>query len=162
MPRLQQFLDRYAESHQNETNVLIHWICVPLIVFSLLGLVWAIPVTHFPFLGKLNGYINFATFLILFATIYYLRLSFKIGLAMIVTICLFSAGIITLERMARLHSWPEMWQVCLLIFVLSWVGQFFGHKIEGKKPSFLEDLQVLLIGPAWLWVKVFRKLGWKF
>ena len=92
------YFEKYAESHRNFTNVLIHWICVPLIVFSILGLVWAIPMPHFGFLGKLNGYINLATFLILFATIYYLRLSFRLGLAMIFTIWVFSAGIITLEK----------------------------------------------------------------
>ncbi|MFC5272331.1 DUF962 domain-containing protein [Adhaeribacter terreus] len=159
---LDVYLKRYAESHQNPQNIFIHWICVPLIAFSLLGLVWAIPMPHFDFLGKMNGYINLATFLILFATVYYLRLSLRIGLAMILAIWVFSAGIISLERMARLHGWPEMWQVCLIIFVLAWAGQFFGHKIEGKKPSFLEDLRFLLIGPAWLWAKVFKKLGWRY
>ena len=162
MSTLQHYLNRYAESHQNHSNVLIHWICVPLIVFSLLGLVWAIPVPHIAILGKLNGYVNLATLLILFATVYYLRLSFRIGIAMILTICIFSSGIILLERLARLHGWPEMWQVCLTIFVLAWVAQFIGHKIEGKKPSFLEDLQFLLIGPACLWVKIFRKMNWKY
>jgi uncharacterized membrane protein YGL010W len=160
--RAELYFDKYAESHQNATNILIHWICVPLIVFSILGLVWAIPLPHFNFLGKLNGYINLATFLILFATVYYLRLSFRLGLAMIFTIWIFSAGIITLEKMARLQGWPEMWQVCLVIFVLAWAGQFLGHKIEGKKPSFLDDLRFLLIGPAWLWAKIFRKVGWKY
>ena len=162
MSTLQHYLNRYAESHQNHSNVLIHWSCVPLIVFSLLGLVWAIPVPHIAILGKLNGYVNLATLLILFATVYYLRLSFRIGIAMILTICIFSSGIILLERLARLHGWPEMWQVCSTIFVLAWVAQFIGHKIEGKKPSFLEDLQFLLIGPAWLWVKFFRKMNWKY
>ena len=161
-PKLTHYFTRYAESHQNLINVFIHWVCVPLIVFSILGLVWAIPIPHFSFLGKLNGYINLATLLILFATIYFLRLSIRLGLAMILTIWIFSAGIIFLERMARLHNWPEMWQVCLVIFVLAWAGQFLGHKIEGKKPSFLEDLQFLLIGPIWLWAKLFRKLGWKY
>src|ERR671921_199321 len=95
--KLENYFSRYAESHQNETNIFIHWLCVPLIAFSLLGLVWAIPMPHFNFLGKMNGYINLATFLIIFATVYYLRLSFKLGLAMIVIIWLFSAGIIWLE-----------------------------------------------------------------
>src|SRR5690349_2538709 len=161
-PKLVQYFNRYAESHQNHSNVFIHWVCVPLIVFSILGLIWAIPVPHLNFLGKLNGYINLATFLILFATVYYFRLSFRLGLFMIFTICFFSTGIIFLERMARLHHWPEMWQVCLVIFVLAWAGQFIGHKIEGKKPSFLEDLQFLLIGPIWLGAKLFRKLGWRY
>lgn len=153
---------KYAESHQHPTNVLIHWICVPLIAFSLLGLVWSIPMPHVGFLGKMNGYINLATFLILFATVYYLRLSWRIGLAMIFTIWVFSAGIIFLERLNRLHHWPTMGAVCLVIFVLAWIGQFIGHKLEGKKPSFLDDLRFLLIGPAWLWSKIFRKLGWQY
>ena len=157
-----QYFQEYSKSHQHPVNVLIHWVCVPLIAFSLLGLVWAIVWPHFDFLGKMNGYINFATFLIVFATVYYLRLSFRIGLAMIFTIWIFSAGIILLERMARLHGWPEMWQVCLVIFVLAWVGQFVGHKLEGKKPSFLQDLRFLLIGPAWLWAKIFNKMGWRY
>ena len=161
-PKLAHYFSRYAERHQHHTNVFIHWVFVPLIVFSILGLVWAIPVPYFGFLGKLNGYINFATFLILFAIVYYLRLSFRLGLAMILTIWIFSAGIISLERLARLHNWPEMWQICLVIFVLAWAGQFIGHKIEGKKPSFLEDLQFLLIGPIWLWAKFFWKLGWRY
>ncbi len=159
---VENYFSQYAESHQNRTNVIIHWICVPLIVFSLLGLVWAIPVPAFSFLGKLNGYINLATFLILFATVYYLRLSFKLGLAMIFTIWVFSAGIITLEKMHRLYNWPSMGVVCGIIFFLAWLGQFAGHKIEGKKPSFLQDLKFLLIGPVWLWGKVFRKLGWRY
>src|SRR6478735_4320721 len=130
MSTLQHYLNRYAESHQNHSNVLINWICVPLIVFSLLGLVWAIPVPHIAILGKLNGYVNLATLLILFATVYYLRLSFRIGIAMILTICIFSSGIILLERLARLHGWPEMWQVCLTIFVLAWVAQFIGPLLK--------------------------------
>jgi len=153
------YFEKYAESHQNPVNKLIHWVCVPLIVFSLLGLVWSVPVPHFNFLGKLNGYINLATFLILFATVYYLRLSFRLGLAMIVTIWIFSAGIITLEKLHTNQNWPTMGKVCLGIFVLSWIGQFIGHKIEGKKPSFLEDLKFLLIGPVWLWHFVFKKAG---
>jgi len=49
--------------------------------------------------------------------------------------------------------------VSLGIFVIAWIGQFIGHKIEGKKPSFLEDLQFLLIGPAWLLHFIYKKLG---
>jgi len=52
-----------------------------------------------------------------------------------------------------------LWLVCLIVFVLAWVGQFYGHKVEGKKPSFLKDLQFLLIGPAWLLGFIYRKLG---
>lgn len=153
------YVDKYAESHQNQTNKLIHWLCVPLIVFSILGLVWALPFPHFNFLGKLNGYINWATFLLFFAMLYYLRLSLALATAMLLVIFVFSAGIVTLEKLHANLNWPPMWQVCGIIFVLSWVGQFIGHKIEGKKPSFLVDLRFLLIGPIWLLHFLFKKAG---
>ena len=153
------FFNKYAESHQNPSNKLIHWICVPLIVFSLLGLVWSIPFPHFDFLGKYNGYVNWASFLIAFAIYYYLKLSPVLSYVMLLVIMLFSAGIVTLEKMHHNHNWLEMWKVCLGIFILSWLGQFIGHKIEGKKPSFLDDVKFLLIGPIWLLHFLFKRMG---
>ena len=151
------YFDKYAESHQNHTNELIHWICVPLIVFSLLGMVWAIPFPQLGFLGRYAGYLNWASFLIAFVVYYYLKLSPMLSYVMLVIIGLFAAGIVTLEKMHTEAGWPPMWQVCLGIFVLSWIGQFIGHKIEGKKPSFLDDVKFLLIGPIWLLHFVFKK-----
>ena len=156
------YFDKYAESHQNHANKLIHWICVPLIVFSLLGLVWAIPFPHLAFLGKLSRYVNWATFLILFSVVYYFRLSPPLAFAMLFVIFVFAALIVTLEKLHNQYGWPEMWQVCLAIFFVSWVGQFIGHKIEGKKPSFLDDLRFLLIGPIWLWHFIFKKFGIRY
>ena len=153
------YFDKYAESHQNPTNKIIHWICVPLIVFSLLGLVWAIPFPHLTFLGQYSRYVNWATFLILFSIIYYFRLSPALAVAMLLIIFVFAAIIVTLEKLHNEQGWPAMWQVCLAIFFLSWIGQFIGHKIEGKKPSFLDDLRFLLIGPIWLWHFIFKRLG---
>lgn len=156
------YFDKYAESHQHATNKLIHWVCVPLIVFSLLGLVWAIPFPHLDFLGRYNGYVNWATFLIIFSLIYYARLSVVLALAMLVVIFVVSAGIVTLEKLHNQQGWLPMWQVCLIIFVVAWAGQFIGHKIEGKKPSFLDDLKFLLIGPIWLLHFILRKAGIKY
>lgn len=155
------YFDKYAESHQNRTNKLIHWICVPLIVFSILGLVWSLPFPHFDFLGKLNGYINWATFLILFAMLYYLRLSVALAAVMLLVIFLFAAGIVALEKVEA-RGGPALWQVCAIIFVVAWAGQFIGHKIEGKKPSFFDDLRFLLIGPIWLLHFLFKKAGIRY
>jgi uncharacterized membrane protein YGL010W len=151
------YFDKYSESHQNHTNEIIHWICVPAIVFSLFGLVWAIPFPHIEILGKYNGYVNWASFLIAFSIYYYYKLSPVLSYFMLLLIMLFSAGIVTLEKMHNNEGWPEMWQVCLGIFVLAWIGQFIGHKIEGKKPSFFDDLKFLLIGPIWLLHFVLKK-----
>jgi len=143
------YFDKYAESHQNDTNELIHWICVPLIVFSLLGLVWAIPFPHLNFLGQYNGYFNWASFLIAFAIFYYYKLSPVLSYFMLLLIFAFTFGIIELETWGKAGG-PALWLSCLVVFVLAWIGQFIGHKIEGKKPSFLDDIKFLLIGPIWL------------
>src|ERR1700759_5065097 len=83
------YFARYAESHQNPTNKLIHWICVPLIVFSLLGLAWAIPFPHLKFLGSFNGYFNWASFVIAFSMYFYSKLSPVLSYVILLIIMLF-------------------------------------------------------------------------
>jgi uncharacterized membrane protein YGL010W len=153
--------DKYAESHQNSTNELIHWICVPLIVFSLLGLVWSIPFPHLNFLGRYNGFVNWGSFLIAFSIFYYYKLSPILSYLMLVLIFAMSFIIVMLEKW-ELNGGPALWQVSAVIFVLSWIGQFFGHKIEGKKPSFLDDVKFLLIGPIWLLHFICQKVGLRY
>lgn len=155
------YFDKYAESHQNPTNKLIHWICVPLIVFSLMGLVWAIPFPHIKFLAQYNGFFNWASFLIAFSIYYYYKLSPTLSYLMLLLLFAFSYGIIQLETWQKTGG-PMLWQVCLAIFILSWAGQFIGHKIEGKKPSFLDDIKFLLIGPIWLLHFVLKKFSIRY
>ncbi len=153
--KLDQLFSEYSESHQNATNKLIHWIAVPSIVFSLLGLIWAIPMPEFM---KPYPYFNFASIVIAFALYYYWRLSAILAFAMILVVGLFSFLIVQLEYLEQ-NGGPALWLVCVIIFITAWIFQFVGHKIEGKKPSFLKDLQFLLIGPIWLLHFVFKKLG---
>ncbi|MDQ7948413.1 MAG: DUF962 domain-containing protein [Pedobacter sp.] len=155
------YFDKYADSHQNHTNELIHWICVPSIVFSLLGMVWAIPFPHLEFLGKYNGYFNWASFLIAFSLYYYFTLSPVLSFLMLWVVGLMSFGIVKLEWWAA-NGGPALWLSCLGIFVLAWIGQFIGHKIEGKKPSFLDDVKFLLIGPIWLLHFICKRLGIRY
>jgi uncharacterized membrane protein YGL010W len=155
------YFDQYAQSHQNATNKLIHWICVPLIVFSILGLVWAIPFPYIKFLGQYNGYLNWASFLIAFAVYYYYKLSPILSYLMLLILFGFSYGVMDLDQWQKTGG-PALWLICLVIFILSWAGQFIGHKIEGKKPSFLDDLKFLLIGPIWLLHFILKKFGIKY
>jgi uncharacterized membrane protein YGL010W len=155
------YFNKYAESHQNPQNKLIHWICVPLIVFSLLGLVWAIPFPYIKFLGQYNGFFNWASFLIAFAIYFYYKLSPTLSYLMFILVFAFCYGISELQGWQKAGG-PMLWQTCLVIFVLSWTGQFIGHKIEGKKPSFLDDIKFLLIGPIWLLHFVLKKFSIKY
>ncbi len=140
MKAIDQWFDEYGESHRNPINKLTHWICVPLITFSVLGMLWAI---H-PWVAML---------VVGASLLFYAMLSWQIAAAMLVV----SLVMLLILSLMTYVFWPSV-----AIFVLAWIGQFIGHHIEGKKPSFFKDLQFLLIGPAWLLSFVFRLLGIRY
>ncbi len=151
MRTAQEWLDAYGESHRNPTNKALHWVCIPLIMWSLVALI-----AHVPSPLEGAGVDSAALFLGL-VTLYYLRLSRPLALGMAAV----SAGLWWLTRAAPgwLPAHTSLWEAALWVFALAWVGQFIGHKVEGKKPSFFEDLQFLLIGPLWLLSDLYRRLG---
>jgi uncharacterized membrane protein YGL010W len=131
-------LAQYGESHLNHVNEVIHFVCVPVIVFTLLGMLWAVhPVA--------------ALAVALAALAYYLTLSKPFALGML----LMAAAMLGL--LAAMPA-PTVLPLSIAIFVLAWIGQFIGHKIEGKKPSFLDDLRFLLIGPLFVLSFLYRRL----
>jgi uncharacterized membrane protein YGL010W len=134
---IDRLIGQYAESHRNPTNVLIHWICVPIIVWCVLALLW---VVH-PWAAYVAAALSLA---------WYIGQSPRLALVMAVF-----AG----ACLASLLFVPYPGWVALALFVITWVLQFIGHHIEGKKPSFLDDLRFLLVGPLFLLAKAFRKAG---
>ena len=150
MKTAQQWFDEYAVSHQNETNKTIHYICVPAIFFSVIGLLVSIPTSllentfglHNPFIE------NWAAVVAIFFLIFYLRLGFWHFFNMLLLTLVCIIGNYQLSKFGNLAL------ISLAIFIIAWIGQFYGHKIEGKKPSFIKDLQFLLIGPLWVITKL--------
>ena len=71
-------------------------------------------------------------------------------------------SLIALYGTQLLSQVTELWKVSLIIFIIAWIGQFIGHKIEGKKPSFFQDIQFLLIGPAWLIGFIYRRFNIRY
>lgn len=155
MSKVERLLGEYRESHQNPTNQLIHNIFVPLIFLSAIGMLWDVKLpVEMSFLG--GEPLNVAMIVAVFVFAYYLSVSFAVAIGiMSVTVAgmigcyLYSGGL-------------SIWTFSLAIFVISWVFQLVGHKIEGKKPSFVKDLEFFLVGPMWVLVKVYNKLGIKY
>jgi uncharacterized membrane protein YGL010W len=151
-----QWFAAYGESHQDDTNELIHWVCVPVIFACVLGLIWSVPVPAV--LASAAPWFNWTQPVALAVLFFYLRLSvpLAVGMFLFVGVCY-----ALIEWHAAAAPWA-VWKTCLALFVVAWIGQFIGHKIEGKKPSFLNDIVFLLIGPAWLMHFVFKKLGIRY
>jgi uncharacterized membrane protein YGL010W len=133
-----RLLERYGEFHRNPANKAIHWVCVPLIVWSVLGALWTVsPLAVYTAIGVM--------------TVFYLWLSLPLALGMLVVLALMAWPLTLLGSRALFVS--------IAVFVAAWIGQFIGHILEGRKPAFLEDVRSLLIGPAWLLADLYRRLG---
>ena len=141
MKSLEQWLEEYGESHQNPTNKKIHILAVPAIMLSIVGLLWCIPSP----LESTAIYAKPAGAILALISLYYIFLSLKVFVGML----LFVIGSLTLCYKLESIGIPIL-EVSIGIFVVAWIFQFIGHKIEGKKPSFFQDIQFLLIGPAWV------------
>jgi uncharacterized membrane protein YGL010W len=138
MRKVDELFRRYGEFHRNPANKAIHWVCVPLIVWSLLGMLWyASPIAACVGIGL--------------SMVFYFSLSTPLALGM--------AGVMALMVYPLTMLGERALIVSIAVFVAAWIGQFIGHVIEGRKPAFLEDVRSLLVGPAWLLGFVYKRLG---
>src|SRR5437660_6279181 len=109
-----------CEFHRNPANKAIHWVCMPLIVWSVLGMLWgASPVA---------AYVAIAA-----TMVFYMWLSLPLALGMFGVIALMVWPLTLLGSRALIVS--------IAVFVAAWIGQFIGHMVEGRKPAFLEDVR---------------------
>lgn len=139
--KVDTLIAHYGSSHKNATNELIHFFAIPLIMLSIVGLMYALhPWVAFAFMGA--------------SMVYYARLSTVFLVAMLVWSILLYWLI--------LQMGDKVWQTSLIIFVGAWIAQFYGHHVEGKKPSFFEDIQYLWVGPLFVLSKLFEKMGIKW
>jgi uncharacterized membrane protein YGL010W len=164
-PQVQQrpidvIIDQYAAFHQKPVNRFINYICIPLIVFSVIGFVWSLPFPHLKFLGVYNGYLNWASFLIAFTIYYYMRLSPVLSYIMLLILFAITYGVTQLQAAdGKGYLLP---QFCVFLFVTANIAQFIGNRIEGKKPTFSDEFKFMLNAPVWLLSLVVKKFGIKY
>jgi uncharacterized membrane protein YGL010W len=137
--KVDRLLAHYEQSHRHPTNELIHFVAIPAIMVSLVGLIFAIhPWAAYVFL--------------LASLVYYLTLRSPVFLL--------AMGIQTAILLALVHAMGSLvLPISAAIFVVAGIFQFIGHKIEGRKPSFFEDIQYLWVGPLFVVSKLLLKLG---
>ncbi len=144
MRTIEDLLKEYGESHQTPVNKIIHWVCIPLLLYCTFGMIWLIPVPDS--FKQISFPINWATILMVVVFVYYSQLSRKLSYGMV----FIYSGIIGLQFQLIKTYGNGLFLPLFISFVIGWILQFIGHQIEGKKPAFMKDMQFLLIGPLWL------------
>ncbi|KAF1688552.1 DUF962 domain-containing protein [Pseudoxanthomonas taiwanensis] len=154
--RIDQLFASYSDDHRHPVNQRIHMVCVPAILWSVVALVWCIPVA-----GTLFRSGVWAALAMFVAWAFYNRMSRRLGLGMLAVF--FFCGCLCRLIETRLGL-PMLLKIAVAVFVVAWIGQFIGHSrwFEGRKPSFLTDLTYLLVGPAWVLAKFYRQMDWKY
>ena len=155
MRDLSTFLHDYGDSHRHPVNQWVHIFCVPAIFVSTLGLVWLIPLGQWLGLeGAAAYWVNGGTLLALLCMPFYLRLSMGVSLLMLGWLAVSIAVVTLVDRSALSLGWSA-----LVLWLVAWAVQVWGHKVEGKKPSFTDDLVFLLVGPVFVSLELAYKLG---
>lgn len=144
-------LDEYSQTHQHPLNKKIHYLCVPAIFYCTFGILW-----HIPLLPMFSQWpaMNWALLVMLGSLLFYFSLSRSAGfyMGLIMGLCWISFELYPAQATVKL------WQICLVIFIIAWLGQFYGHVVEKKRPSFFQDVTFLLIGPLWIVDRVVHSL----
>jgi len=152
MKTTDQWLAEYARNHRDDTNKIIHWICVPLIVVGIVGALWALPVPKT--FSDASPALNWGTMFLMAAVVYYFIMSISLAFGALPFVIGVVAVVAWLDRLDT-----PLWLLSSGFFVGGWIGQFIGHWHEGSRPAFFRDLQFLMIGPLWLIAGVFRRLN---
>ena len=154
MRPIDRYFHSYSDDHRNTLNQRIHVVAVPAILWSVVALLWCIPVP-----GTLMHTGIWAALAMFFAWMFYYRMSRTLGLGML-AVFFFCGCLCRLVEMR--FGLATLLGTAVTVFVVAWIAQFIGHKYEGRKPSFLTDLVYLLVGPAWVLAKFYRRMGWKY
>lgn len=152
--RMAQLFSNYSDDHRHPINQVIHVLAVPAIAWSVIALLWCLP----PLITWFTPGI-WAAVAMFAAWSWYNRHSRALGLGMLV---FFFLSAVLCRLLVELGGNGLLWPIALGVFVLAWVAQFIGHHLEGRRPSFLTDLTYLLVGPAWVLAKGYRRLGWRY
>lgn len=138
MTRLDALLADYGEAHRLPGNVTCHTVGIALIVFGVLSMLGTIPVT---------GFWTASELLVGAASVWYLALDVRLGLAMLGAAALFDLA-------ARRTG---DWRIGVAAFAVGWIFQGVGHAVyEKNSPAFFRNLVHLLVGPAFLVNKALR------
>jgi uncharacterized membrane protein YGL010W len=150
MRPVEDHLARYAAYHRDRRNIATHFAGIPMIVLALViaAASVAIPV------GSME--VTLAAILSIAACAYWLRLDVVFGVAL--AVALFGACAVASEALARLGT-PGALLAALALFVAGWALQLLGHRYEGVKPAFFDDVRQLLAGPLFVCAGLFFLLG---
>ncbi|MBV7314223.1 DUF962 domain-containing protein [Shewanella sp. NIFS-20-20] len=152
MKTIEAQLAQYKSVHLDKRNIKTHFVGIPLIIWSAFTLLASIPFTLA--IGTWLS-LGLAGCVALVVLVYYAFLHLRLALGMLIVM-------IPLVYSAQWASQLEYGlPIAVAMFIVGWIFQGVGHKFEGAKPAFVDDINQLLIGPIFLMAELYFMLGWE-
>ena len=146
------WLERYEKNHQNLSNPLVYWAAVPMIVVGTVGLLWYLPIpAEF---REISPLLNWGSAFLMATTVYYFIISLPIAIGMLP----FMLGLASLQMWLTGSAYPAL-GVSVGLLVAGVVGLMLGRRGAGGLLAVLQDMQLMMIGPAWLLSVIYRRFG---
>lgn len=142
MKTLVEQMSVYAAYHRDPTNKAIHFLFVPLIIWSAMGLLVQLGGLR---LGALEVTLAHAIAVVLLA--YYMRLDFQLGVAMVFLFTFLLVTVLQVDAALGASSW----MLFAAVFVGSWVAQAVGHSaFEHRRPALADNLFQVFVAPIFV------------
>jgi len=147
----EDWLKTYRDEHADAGNKALHWVCVPLVVISVVGLLWSLPVPAR--WSQSIDVLNWGTLFLMAAVVYYFILSISLAFGILPFIVFVVMVVAWLDGFET-----PLWLISSSLLAVAWTGQFVAYRLEGKRLPFFKDLQHLMTGPLWLLAAIYRRL----
>ena len=149
------WLLRYEQGHSNLKNPVVYWTSVPLVVVGFVGVLWYLPIPVEFF--EISPFLNWGSAFLMATTIYYFIISVSIAIGMLP----FMLGLASLQIWLTGSALPAL-GVSVGLLASGSAGLWLGRRGAGGLGALLQDLQLMMIGPAWLLSVLYRRFGIPF
>ena len=149
------WLSHFEDTHRDLRNPVVYWAAVPVVVVGTVGLLWSLPVPDEFF--EISPLLNWGTAFLMAAAVYYFIISVSLAIGMLP----FVIGVAGIQMWLTASGYP-LFRLSLGLLVAGIIGLWFGHRNQNGLRAVLDDLQFMMIGPAWLLSVLYRRIGIPF
>jgi len=149
------WLTRYESHHNNLTWPWVYWASVPMVVVGTVGALWNLPIPEEFY--EISPLLNWGSVFLMAAAVYY----FIISLSLAIGLLPFVVGVASLQVWLEQSDFSPP-KVAAGLMAAGIIGLWLGHRNENGLRALVEDLQTIMIGPAWLLSVIYRRIGIPF
>lgn len=152
MSETHDWLKRYEDSHLELRYPMLYWAAVPMVVLGTVGVLWTLPVPGEFY--EISPLLNWGSAFLMAAAVYYFIISVPLAIGMLP----FTLGVAAWQHWLETSDFSPL-RVSAGLLLAGIIGLWLGRRRQWSVGPLLQDLQMMMIGPAWLLSVLYRRIG---